>query len=67
VRRHTSQCLCVQVGYGSLTYPYGIVKTVGVQAPPKLSECIIYVERGNSGLSPYGQANCKASCWRSGV
>ena len=42
-------------------------RTAGVQAPPKLSIMIDYVERGSPGPLLYEQANRKASCWRSGV
>ena len=42
-------------------------RTIGVQDSPKSFVVINYVERGNPAPSPYGQANRKASCWRSGV
>ena len=41
--------------------------TTGVQGSPKLLVVINYVERVNPVPSPSGQANRKASCWRSGV
>ena len=42
-------------------------RTAGVQASPKLSITIDYVERGSPGPLLSEQANREASCWRSGM
>ena len=46
--------------------PVRVCLTIGVQAPPKLSIKSSHLERGTPVPPPFGQANRKASCWRSG-
>ena len=65
-RCRASQCLHEQSGCRSLTCLHGIVLTVGVQSPPKLSTMVDYTERGkvvpSPGASP-GRYHRKAYCW----
>jgi len=65
-RRRASQCLHEQSGCRSLTCLHGIVLTVGVQSPPKLSTMVDYTERGKVALSPGAIPSRhyrKACCW----